>query len=419
MEMVISENLKLLSSAFKECGSTLYIVGGAVRNSIAGLDYSDIDICSNMLGDGVQGVCQKLGFDCKVVNQKLGTMLIMAGGEQYEYTPFRVENYIRGNHSPEYVEWTDDIKTDARRRDFTCNAIYYDILSGQIVDFYGGVKDIHKRYIKAIETPEFVFSSDGLRVLRLVRFSSTLGWKIDAHTFRVCKKMTYQLKYISGERKTSELKSIFTAHQKYGSQVNPIALLNKLKLYPLIVTLAGVPDKIDEKRYANICKCDDVIGAFVCALILTKYPRPCSEAQLVYDVQSIISNLHCGGDVKDLSRLVSVMFDVRAGKIDVSTVSKFVSLKGESRDILKNLFGLDTLIDKEREYRHNNIPLKLDELDIDNATLIKLVPQNQVSHMKNYLFGLCQNGLVKNTLKDLTAYVEQMQETLKAEHKSK
>ena len=73
MEMKISENLKLLAKEFVKCGSRLYVVGGAVRNSIAGLDYLDIDICSNMLDDKVENICQKLGFDCKVVNKKLGT----------------------------------------------------------------------------------------------------------------------------------------------------------------------------------------------------------------------------------------------------------------------------------------------------------------------------------------------------------
>ena len=140
MELVVSNNLKKLATALD---GKLYIVGGYVRNAIMGMASDDIDICSPFLSEEVQERCKEIGLKTKVINAKLGTLLVSTNdGENYEYTPFRRENYIKGNHLPESVEFVDDILVDAKRRDFTCNTIYYNVLSGKIFDPYNGKADI-------------------------------------------------------------------------------------------------------------------------------------------------------------------------------------------------------------------------------------------------------------------------------------
>jgi len=117
----ISEQLKNLA---KISPKSIYIVGGYVRDFFLGYDNNDIDICGALSCDEIMQISTKLGYDCVMVNEKLGTMLISApNGEKYEYTPFRVENYTRG-HSPSEVEFVDDISPDAKRRDFSINCIY-------------------------------------------------------------------------------------------------------------------------------------------------------------------------------------------------------------------------------------------------------------------------------------------------------
>lgn len=392
----ISKNLMMLANIFADNQCRLYVVGGWVRNSLCGLPLSDIDICGNAHGDDVEKMCKQCGFEFKSVNPRLGTYLIIAGDEKYEYTPFRIENYHLGKHTPENVEWTDDIRVDARRRDFTCNAIYYDILADRVIDFYDGRKDIEKGVLRAVETPEFVFSSDGLRILRLVRFARQLGWKIERRTFKIAKQMTYQLRYISGERKSAELKNIFCAEQKYGRSSKPLKLLNDLCIYPYLVPLAGVKKHIDEKLYDGICRCDDVLGAFVCTVVLAKHSALTTDEQYMYNVQSVLSCLRCGGDVKELTKTVSVLSHVKYDKIDLETVCKFLTLKGESRQIVREIFGIEKLLEQERYYIQNNIPLRIDDLKITNSDILALVPQERVSYVKRYLFELCQNGLLQN-----------------------
>lgn len=395
-----------LAKAFIDMNSRLYVVGGWVRNNFCGLTLSDIDICGSLHENEVEKACTTCGFSCKVVNAKLGTYLIIAGDEKYEYTPFRIENYHLGKHSPENVSWTDDIKIDARRRDFTANAVYYDIIDDKIIDFYGGVADIERGVLRAIETPEYVFSSDGLRVLRLVRFACQLDWKIERKTLNVAKKMVYQLKYISGERKSAELKQIFSAAQKYDRHSRPIKILNNLNIYPYLVDVYGLPKKLDEKKYGKIVCCDDSLGALIAALILTKYNSRASEEQILFDTQNALSSLRCGGDVKDLARAICVMMAVRADDITLDVVCKFVMLKGESRQIVREFCGLEKLLEKERLYREQNIPLKIEQLDIENADIMALVPNDRVSYVKKYLFELCQNGMIKNNKQDLIQFLK-------------
>lgn len=406
MKELVSKNLIKLAQVFADNDSRLYVVGGWVRNNLCGLALGDIDICGSLHDSALEKVCIEVGFKSKVINEKLGTYVIIAGTEKYEYTPFRVENYNLGKHAPESVEWTDDIKVDAKRRDFTCNAIYYDILADQIIDFYDGVNDIKRGVLRTVETPEFVFSSDGLRILRLVRFACQLGWKIDRHTLKVAKNMTYQLKFISGERKTAELKSIFTAQQKYGRKSRPLKLLNDLSIYPQLVPLASISKTICEKQFASITQCNNTMSAFICALLLSKYARVTTDEQIAFDVQNVLSSLRCGGDAKELSKTISVLNSVKQNKIDLSAVCKFVALKEDSKQIVSEFYGLDRLLEKQKYYEEHNIPLRISDLKIENSQIIDLVPNDRVSYVKAYLFDLCQNGLLQNQTDVLVEFIK-------------
>ena len=116
---------------------------------------------------------------------------------------------------PETLTFTDDIKSDAKRRDFKCNAIYYDVLSDEIVDILGGVEDIKNKVLSTVTDAETVFSSDGLRLMRLARFSAELGFTPDEQTIRGASKYRRNIKDVSAERVYDELKKILVADTKY------------------------------------------------------------------------------------------------------------------------------------------------------------------------------------------------------------
>ncbi|MBR1984484.1 MAG: CCA tRNA nucleotidyltransferase [Clostridia bacterium] len=219
MEMILDlpKELIELAELLKPKGE-LFVVGGFIRNSLLGIKSNDIDICSSILCEDVCEILKDTKFKAKEKSKKLGTLSIQDDkGNVYEYATFRKEVYETnsGKHFPISVEWTTDIREDAKRRDFTMNCIYYSILKKNVVDIYSGVYDIQKRIIRCVETPNFVFQSDGQRILRMIRFACELNFKFDRSTFVMAKKMSYRLKDISGPKKYEELKNILNSPYKY------------------------------------------------------------------------------------------------------------------------------------------------------------------------------------------------------------
>lgn len=213
--MIIPKGLIQIAQQLKE---PLYIVGGFVRNHLlwGKSPNTDIDICSALTP---QEVVARLVNNITVVpiNPKIGTLKLVIEEEEYEYTCFRRDNYPQnGRHTPEDVVFIKDIREDALRRDFTVNAVYYDIMKGQIVDPLGkGVEDISKKEINTTTAPEKVFGEDGLRLMRLVRFSAELGFSIGEETKNAAKQYAKNLSDIAPERKTAEFNRLLVADKKY------------------------------------------------------------------------------------------------------------------------------------------------------------------------------------------------------------
>ena len=124
--------------------ATLYVVGGAVRNSLIGYEINDYDITSKLLAEDAQRLLAESEFEVVACYKRTGTLVIKKGNFKFEYTTFRQDSYplSSGVHTPNQCTFTDNMLLDAKRRDFTCNALYYDILKDEIVDVVGGVKDI-------------------------------------------------------------------------------------------------------------------------------------------------------------------------------------------------------------------------------------------------------------------------------------
>ncbi len=233
MEIKIPQTLLDLDEIFAQNGSPLYIVGGFVRNALLGFCETDLDICGVRHFKEVQEMLNGSNFSAEVVNPKLGTLLIKSktNQDEFEYTTFRKEIYTKGGaHAPEKVVFVQDIREDASRRDFTCNAVYYEVRTQTAIDFYHGIEDTLARVLRTVEAPEHVFSSDGLRILRLVRMSSELDFSIAPDCFEVAKNMVSQLADISQERFNKEVVSILFADYKYAAIRNPHAPARGIKM---------------------------------------------------------------------------------------------------------------------------------------------------------------------------------------------
>lgn len=228
MLIEVPENIIKLSKLLPE----LYIVGGYVRNKIMNISETDIDICGPMTLSDLEKMLEGSKFSLKVKNKVLGSAFITYASESYEYTTFRKDFYSEGgNHMPTKVEFVSSAKEDAKRRDFTCNALYYDVKEDKILDFYGGIDDIKNRVIKTVETPDEVLSHDGVRILRLFRFQCELNFKIDKQTLITAYKYKNNLRDISGERVLYEITNILHSSNKYRGISKPNAYMKALKYF--------------------------------------------------------------------------------------------------------------------------------------------------------------------------------------------
>lgn len=208
-----------------------YLVGGYVRNKLLGLMGGDLDVTSSAPPRALDVLASEelvleersYGLGTVVLKQRFeGTLYV------YEYTAFRKDNYGRGGeHTPQSVVFTDDIHEDAARRDFTVNALYM-AANGDIVDPTGrGVNDLSGRIIAQV-TGE-TLTQDALRILRMVRFMSELGFHIEQQTWECAKANVHGLKDISKERIRDEFVKILLADTKYGNKDGVLDGLHALK----------------------------------------------------------------------------------------------------------------------------------------------------------------------------------------------
>lgn len=207
---------KLLDAA-QRADFPLYAVGGAVRDALAGLPASqDIDICAPVPAEDFSALAERCGLRVNGAYKNTGTVNLSDGAHKMEFTSFRTDVYRRGEHAPEEVRFTKDIREDALRRDFRCNAVYCDLKTGEVCDPLGGVEDIRARRISTTRPPDEVFAEDGLRLMRLARQAAQLGFTPTLECILGAKFNAALIAKISAERIYAELQLILHADAKYG-----------------------------------------------------------------------------------------------------------------------------------------------------------------------------------------------------------
>ena len=241
-KMNFNNELITLAQAFAGRGFKLYAVGGHVRNTLLGLPISDTDITSAMRPDEVKKLCDEMGLHTVDKGIKFGMVEIHFDGQSYEHTTFRADKYAEGGaHRPESISFSDTPEEDAFRRDFTVNAMYCDVLTGEIVDPTGGLADLKARLIRTTtEDPNIILRDDSLRLMRLCRFAAELGFDIEEKTYRAACECAPLLADISAERVRDELNKILMADKKYGipavdSVLRGLKLLDDSRMLDVII----------------------------------------------------------------------------------------------------------------------------------------------------------------------------------------
>lgn len=194
----------------------LYVVGGAVRNYLIDNSISeDVDLSAGIPVEETLRAIESFGFKILAEYKHTGTIVFSDGTKKYEFTSFRSEKYVGGEHTPKQTEFTEDILVDARRRDFKCNAVYYDIANEKYVDPLDGINDIQNKILDTVISPDQVFRNDGLRLMRLARFAGELNFKPTEQVLLYAGKYSDNIIDIAPERVYSELIKILQSDTKY------------------------------------------------------------------------------------------------------------------------------------------------------------------------------------------------------------
>lgn len=202
MRFQLPQQVVNVLTKLEACGFEAYVVGGCVRDYILGIEPHEFDICSSAEPKDVY----KCFKSKKILNTGLkhGTVTLLTDGYSFEITTFRSDGTYSDQRHPDSVKFSKSICEDLKRRDFTANAMAFSPLRGFVDPFNGAEACRDKRLIAVGEAMQR-FGEDALRILRAIRFSSTLGFSIETKTEKAMVRQAHFLEEISRERVASEI----------------------------------------------------------------------------------------------------------------------------------------------------------------------------------------------------------------------
>lgn len=226
MYEVIPQQVLFVGRELARAGFVAYAVGGCVRDILLGREPNDWDVATNAKPEEIQKVFPKSFYE-----NKFGTVTALVDGMEIQITTYRIDNAYSDKRHPDSVQYTSDLTEDLARRDFTVNAMAFQItdneqlitnntqqtadksyeslvLGYKLADPFGGQKDLKEKIIRAVGDANERFNEDALRLVRAVRFATQLGFTIEAQTLGAVKKHAALIRAVSQERIRDELVKI-------------------------------------------------------------------------------------------------------------------------------------------------------------------------------------------------------------------
>ena len=211
-------------------GGTTRVAGGAVRNALLGVPVAEVDLATTLAPDAVMAKAREAGLGVHPTGLEHGTVTVVADGRPFEVTTLRIDVETFGRHAR--VHFTDDWEADARRRDFTMNALYCDG-DGRVHDPLGGYRDLERRIVRFVGKPEARIKEDYLRILRFFRFNAQYGQGTpNSDGLKHSVRLRRNLVKLSAERIRQELWKLLAAPRA-------VAMLRIMKKHGITRILLG------------------------------------------------------------------------------------------------------------------------------------------------------------------------------------
>lgn len=196
-----------------QAGFEAYVVGGAVRDLLLGIEPKDFDVATNATPEQVHKIFRR----SRIIGRRFQIVHVMVGPETIEVTTFRGGNKAQQNAHGRIMKDNHygSMEEDAMRRDFTCNALYYDPLREEVIDFHNGAADVAAKRLVMIGNPAERYQEDPVRILRAVRLSGKLGFEVEEHTAAPIAEQAGRLKHEPVARLFDEImKLLFSGHAR-------------------------------------------------------------------------------------------------------------------------------------------------------------------------------------------------------------
>ena len=364
----ISSGARRTCEALQKSGFKAYVVGGAVRDLIAGIVPKDYDIATNATPDQVRNLFRR----SRIIGRRFQIVHVMQGGETLEVSTFRAAHDADTQKDEHGRVLRDNVwgslADDAARRDFTVNALYYDPGNETVLDYHHGVADIRQKTLRIIGEPRARYREDPVRMLRAVRLSAKLGLTIDPAARTPIREMAELMENVPAARVFDEmLKLLFSGHaveclkrlRDEGLHHGLLPLLDVIMEQPLgerfvMLALSSTDERV---RRGKPTSPGFLFATLLWHEVLADWERRKQQGDVpipalleamdaVLDQQSekLAITRRIGGDIKDIWAL-QPRFEKRSGKMALRMLEQqrfragydFLLLRAESGEVATEL----------------------------------------------------------------------------------
>ena len=370
IEKKISSEVYDISKKLEKNNFSSYLVGGSIRDILLKNSVNDYDLATNATPEELK----KIFPNAILFGEKFGTIMLIISGKRIEITTLRAESDYNDNRHPTKVSFINDINEDLKRRDFTVNALAFDLINYKLIDIFDSKKDLKAKIIRSVGNPDERFKEDALRLLRAIRFSIKLDFTIEENTYNSIKKNSSLIEYISKERIRDEMVKIISSRDSSKG----IEILRDTGLLQYIIPELLICVGVEQNKFHSLDVYDHLL------LSMDKADKKVKLAALLHDIgkpqtkdgEHFFGHERVGSDIakniltrlnfpKDEIRLISKLIELHLFHYEEnwsdSAVRRFLR-KVEDDNTLELLFLL-------READENGNPIS--SYDFDNLSQLK------------------------------------------------
>lgn len=248
IDKIDSDALQIINR-LRDAGFTAYIVGGAVRDLIVGNTPKDFDIVT----DATPSKIKKIFRNSRIIGRRFRLVHVVFGTKIFEVSTFR--SNAEGSVGNEF----GTIEQDVLRRDFTLNALYYDPIQEQVIDYVGGMTDIKKHILRPVISLDLIFVEDPVRMLRAIKYSATTHAKMSFALRRKIRQSANLLGQVSPSRLTEELLKIINSGHSYEIVLEAIDTDLFMYLQPSAAAMMFERKDVESSYMNNLIKLDELV----------------------------------------------------------------------------------------------------------------------------------------------------------------